>query len=166
MNGLNFFKPYLKQPMLSEDINKFMLEALNMADIAFLNNEVPVGAIIVQDGIVIGKGFNQVISHTSVSSHAEINAINDASQNIKNYRLNNCDVYVTLEPCHMCAKAIVDARINHLFFGAMEPKTGAVQSIDNFLDHNHLNHKVSYSGGHMKEPSAELLKKFFQSKRG
>lgn len=151
--------------MLSENINNFMLQALKMADIAFMNNEVPVGAIVVQDGIVIGKGFNQVISHSSVSSHAEINAINDASQNLKNYRLNNCDIYVTLEPCHMCAKAIVDARINHLYFGAMEPKTGAVQSIDHFLDSNHLNHKVSYSGGHIDESSAKLLKKFFQSRR-
>jgi len=70
-----------------------------------------------------------------------------------------------LEPCHMCAKAIVDARINHLYFGAMEPKTGAIQSVDNFLDSNHLNHKVSYSGGHIKESSAELLRKFFQSRR-
>ena len=151
--------------MLSEDINKFMLEALKMADIAFLNNEVPVGAIVVQDGIIIGKGFNQVISHSSVSSHAEINAINDASQNIKNYRLNNCDVYVTLEPCHMCAKAIVDARINSLYFGAHEPKTGAIESVDRFLDRDHLNHKVLFSGGHMQEQSSDLLRKFFQSKR-
>ena len=147
------------------DINNFMLEALKMADIAFKNNEVPVGAIVVQNGVVIGKGFNQVITHSSVSSHAEINAINDASQSLKNYRLNNCDIYVTLEPCHMCAKAIVDARMNHLYFGAMEPKTGAVLSIDNFLDSEHLNHKVSYSGGHIKDSSAALLKKFFQSKR-
>jgi tRNA(adenine34) deaminase len=152
--------------MYNSTIDSFMAEALNMAEQAFENDEVPVGAIIVKDGKIIGTGFNQVITNNSVASHAEINAINDASQAIQNYRLTNCDIYVTLEPCHMCAKAIVDARINHLFFGAMEPKTGAVQSIDNFLDHNHLNHKVSYSGGHMKEPSALLLKKFFKSRRG
>lgn len=152
--------------MANLSLHNFMLEALEMANTAFKNNEVPVGAIVVKDGKVIGKGSNQVINNYSVSSHAEINAINDASQTLKNYRLNNCDIYVTLEPCHMCAKAIIDARINHLYFGAMEPKTGAVQSIDNFFDHSHLNHKVSYSGGHMKEPSALLLKKFFQSRRG
>ena len=111
------------------------------------------------------SGFNQVIEKNSVSSHAEINAINQASQFINNYRLNGCDLYVTLEPCHMCAKAIVDARINSLYFGANEPKTGSIESIDQFLDRDDLNHKVLYSGGHMKEQSSKLLKKFFYSKR-
>ena len=151
--------------MLDPDINYFMSEALNMADLAFRNNEVPVGAIIVKEGKIIGKGFNQVIQHHSVSSHAEINAINDASQAIQNYRLNNCDIYVTLEPCHMCAKAIIDARINYLYFGAAEPKTGAIQSIDRFFVREDLNHKVKYSGGHLAELSAELLRRFFQNKR-
>jgi tRNA(adenine34) deaminase len=142
-----------------------MSEALKMADIAFQNNEVPVGAVVVKDGKIIGKGFNQVIKNKSVSSHAEINAINDASQTIQNYRLNNCDLYVTLEPCHMCAKAIVDARINYLYFAAMEPKTGSVQSIDQFLEREHLNHKVQVSAGHLQEISAKLLRKFFRAKR-
>jgi tRNA(adenine34) deaminase len=142
-----------------------MLEALEMANTAFKNNEVPVGAIVVKDGKVIGKGSNQVINNYSVSSHAEINAINDASQKIKNYRLNGCDIYVTLEPCHMCAKAIVDARLDCLYFGATEPKTGAVQSIDQFLDRDDLNHNVRFSGGHMAEESAELLRNFFQLRR-
>ena len=91
--------------------NKFMLEALDMANIAFQNNEVPVGAIIVKDEKVIGRGFNQVIATNSVVAHAEINAIKSASKELNNYRLTGCDIYVTLEPCHMCAKAIVDARI-------------------------------------------------------
>ena len=106
-----------------------------------------------------------MIEKNSVSSHAEINAINQASQFINNYRLNGCDLYVTLEPCHMCTKAIVDARINSLYFGANEPKTGSIESIDQFLDRDDLNHKVLYSGGHMKEQSSNLLKKFFYSKR-
>lgn len=147
------------------DINYFMLEALKMAEIAFKKNEVPVGAVITKDGKIIGKGFNQVIINNSVSSHAEINAINDASQKIKNYRLNGCDIYVTLEPCHMCAKAIVDARLKCLYFGALEPKTGAVQSIDQFLDRDDLNHQVKSSGRHMAKESAELLKIFFQLRR-
>jgi len=147
------------------DINYFMLEALKMAEIAFKKNEVPVGAVITKDGKIIGKGFNQVVTNNSVSSHAEINAINDASQKIKNYRLNGCDIYVTLEPCHMCAKAIVDARLECLYFGALEPKTGAVQSIDQFLDRDDLNHQVKFSGRHMAKESAELLKFFFQLRR-
>ena len=142
-----------------------MSEALNMAKLAFDNDEVPVGAIVVNNGKIIGRGFNQVIAKNSVSSHAEINAIHAASQFIKNYRLKGCDIFVTLEPCHMCAKAIVDARIDTLYFGANEPKTGSIESIDQFLDRNDLNHKVLYSGGHMKEQSSNLLKKFFQSKR-
>ena len=146
-------------------INYFMLEALKMAEIAFKKNEVPVGAVITKDGKIIGKGFNQVVTNNSVSSHAEINAINDASQKIKNYRLNGCDIYVTLEPCHMCAKAIVDARLECLYFGALEPKTGAVQSIDQFLDRDDLNHQVKFSGRHMAKESAELLKFFFQLRR-
>jgi tRNA(adenine34) deaminase len=142
-----------------------MAEAINLAKLAFNSDEVPVGAIVVNNGEIIGRGFNQVIEKNSVSSHAEINAINEASQFIKNYRLKGCDIFVTLEPCHMCAKAIVDARIDVLYFGANEPKTGSIESIDQFLDRKDLNHKVLYSGGHMKEQSSNLLKKFFQSKR-
>ena len=142
-----------------------MAEAINLAKLAFNSDEVPVGAIVVNNGEIIGRGFNQVIEKNSVSSHAEINAINEASQFIKNYRLKGCDIFVTLEPCHMCAKAIIDARIDTLYFGVNEPKTGSIESIDNFLDREDLNHKVLYSGGHMEEQSSNLLKKFFQSKR-
>jgi tRNA(adenine34) deaminase len=146
-------------------IDYFMSKAVSMAEVAFQNDEVPVGAVIVKDGKIIGKGFNQVIEKNSVSSHAEINAINDASQTILNYRLIDCDIYVTLEPCHMCAKAIVDARIKNLYFGALEPKTGAVVSIDNFLNHEYLNHKVSYDYGLLQAESSDLLRNFFQLKR-
>jgi tRNA(adenine34) deaminase len=142
-----------------------MTEAMNMAKLAFSNDEVPVGAIVVNNEKIIGRGFNQVIAKNSVTSHAEINAINEASQFIKNYRLKGCDIFVTLEPCHMCAKAIVDARIDTLYFGANEPKTGAIESIDQFLNRDDLNHQVLFSGGHMQEQSSNLLKKFFQSKR-
>lgn len=142
-----------------------MKSAIKMAETAYAQDEVPVGAIVVKDGEVIGTGFNKVIQNNSVSSHAEIIAINNASKKIKNYRLKNCEIYVTLEPCHMCAKAIVDARLDHLYFGAMEPKTGAIKSIDQFLDRTELNHKVGYSGGHMEIYSSNLLRKFFDSKR-
>ena len=143
----------------------FMILALTLAEKAYKKDEVPVGAIVVKDGEVIGKGFNQVIYKNSVVSHAEINAINHAGRILKNYRLNNCDIYVTLEPCHMCAKAIVDARINHVYFAAREPKTGAVESIDKFFERDHLNHLVTFSGGHLEAESSKLLKSFFKSKR-
>lgn len=151
--------------MLDLKIDYFMSEALHMADLAFQKNEVPVGAVVVKDDEIIGVGFNQVITNSSVSSHAEINAINDASQNIQNYRLKDCNIFVTLEPCHMCAKAIVDARISNLYFGAMEPKTGAVQSIDRFFDKTFLNHNVRYQGGYLEESCASLLKEFFRLRR-
>jgi|TARA_B110000003_G_scaffold214374_1_gene213528 tRNA(adenine34) deaminase len=139
--------------------------ALKEAQKAYDLDEVPVGAIIVQGSKVISASFNQVISHNAVTSHAEINAIILASRKLGNYRLIDCDIYVTLEPCHMCAKAIVDARVKNLFFGASEPKTGAIVSIDHFLDAPHLNHKINYSSGYLEEESANLLKQFFQDKR-
>ncbi len=142
-----------------------MSEAIIMAELAFHNDEVPVGAIVVYNDQIIGRGFNQVLAKNSVSSHAEINAINQASQFIQNYRLKGCDIYVTLEPCHMCAKAIVDARINYLYYGANEPKTGAIESIDQFLKRDYLNHKVKFSGGYLQDESSHLLKKFFNNKR-
>ena len=146
-------------------IDFFMADAMNNAKLAFYNDEVPVGAIVVNNGQIIGRGFNQVIEKNSVSSHAEINAINQASQFIRNYRLVGCDIFVTLEPCHMCAKAIVDARIDSLYFGAKEPKTGAIESIDQFLNRDDLNHKVIFSGGHMQDDASLLLRQFFYHKR-
>ena len=151
--------------MLDQKIDYFMSEALRMAKLGFQKNEVPVGAVVVKDNQIIGAGFNQVIANNSVASHAEINAINDASQNIQNYRLKDCSIFVTLEPCHMCAKAIVDARISNLYFGSIEPKTGAVQSVDTFLDKTHLNHNVKYRGGFLEDSCASLLKEFFKIRR-
>jgi len=142
-----------------------MKEAFKCAQEAFLINEVPVGAVIVRKRKIIGYGFNTVIKDHSAASHAEINAIKDASSSIENYRLLGCDIYSTLEPCHMCAKAIVDARISNLYFGALEPKTGSILSVDNFLEKSFLNHKVNYSYGYLENESRVLLKSFFQSKR-
>ena len=150
---------------MHKSIDVFMALALKEAQKAYALGEVPVGSVIVKNGNILGAGFNRVISQRSVVSHAEINAIISASAALNNYRLKECDIYVTLEPCHMCAKAIVDARFKNLFFGALEPKTGAVISIDKFLDSPHLNHKVSYSSGHLKKESALLLKSFFKARR-
>ena len=142
-----------------------MKHAISCAHEALLMNEVPVGAVVVRNGIIIGRGYNTVIQDSSISSHAEIKAINEASKFLKNYRLSGCDMYSTLEPCHMCAKAIVDARISNLYFGALEPKTGSVMSIDNFLEKPFLNHKVIFSYGHLERDSKNLLQSFFRSKR-
>lgn len=151
--------------MFTSDDSSFMGLAIQEAEKAFTNNEVPVGAIIVQQNKIIGKGRNRVIENQNVSSHAEIEAIIDASKNVKNYRLNKSTIYISLEPCHMCVKAIVDARIDKIVFAAPEPKTGSIISIDNLLDRISFNHKVSYRYGLMKEESSKLLKDFFRNRR-
>ena len=151
--------------MFTSDDSSFMGLAIQEAEKAYTNNEVPVGAIIVQQNKIIGKGRNRVIENQNVSSHAEIEAIIDASKNVKNYRLNKSTIYISLEPCHMCVKAIVDARIDEIVFAASEPKTGSIISIDNLLDRISFNHKVSYRYGLMKEESSKLLKDFFRNRR-
>ena len=104
-------------------------------------------------------------SQKDISSHAEINAIKQASKKTNNYRLNNCVMYSTLEPCHMCAKAIIDARIKRLIFATEEPKHGSIVSVDNFFDKSYLNHSTTYESGLLKEESALLLKSFFKERR-
>ena len=143
----------------------FMRLALDEAIKARNANEVPVGAVVIQDHNVIGAGSNSVINDNSVVSHAELIAINQASKNTDNYRLIGCDLYTTLEPCHMCAKAIVDARIRNVYFSALEPKTGSIVSVDNFFDKHFLNHKVHYFSGLMRDESSRLLKDFFLERR-
>ena len=151
--------------MFSDQDRSFMEMALDEAQLSFNNNEVPVGAIIVKDNEVIGSGRNRVIHTNNATSHAEINAIIDASKNTNNYRLNNAKMYVTLEPCHMCAKAIIDARIDEVIFAAPEPKTGSIISIDNIYERIKFNHKTSYKYGLLMNESSNLLKKFFKTKR-
>ena len=130
--------------MFSSMDKLFMERAIELARESFDEGEVPVGAVIVRNGDIIGEGKNKVIFDNDVTSHAEINAIRDASRSIKNYRLNECSMYVTLEPCHMCAKAAVDARMSSIIFAASEPKTGSLISIDNFFDKKELNHNPKY----------------------
>ena len=143
----------------------FMVAAFEQAKKAVLFNEVPVGCVIVLNDVIISFGSNKCISKKSPIRHAEIEAIEKACNALNNYRLPDTSIYVTLEPCHMCCKAIVNARIKNLYFGAKEPKTGAVVSVDNFLDKDFLNHKVNYSGGYMERESSELLKDFFATRR-
>ena len=143
----------------------FMERAFELAVESFDDEEVPVGAVIVKDGEIIGEGRNKVISKNDVTSHAEINALRNASKNTNNYRLNDCLMYVTLEPCHMCAKAALDARLSSIVFAAKEPKTGSIVSVDNFLDKKLFNHTVTYRYGLMEDRSSKLLKEFFKLRR-
>jgi tRNA(adenine34) deaminase len=142
-----------------------MIAAFEQARNAGLIDEVPVGCIIASNDRIISVGSNKCISKSSPIRHAEIEAIEAACTVLKNYRLPDASIYVTLEPCHMCCMAIVNARIENLYFGAKEPKTGAVVSVDNFLDKKFLNHKVNYSGGYMERESSKLLKDFFATRR-
>ena len=151
--------------MFSSQDKLFMERAIELAKESFDDGEVPVGAVIVQNETIIGEGKNKVIFENDVTSHAEINAIRAASKKIKNYRLNDCSMYVTLEPCHMCAKAAVDARMSSVIFAASEPKTGSLISIDNFFDKKELNHNPAYQYGLLKDESSKLLKDFFRLRR-
>ena len=142
-----------------------MQAAMNLARLGAEAQEVPVGAVVVKAGEVIGRGFNQPISTHDPTAHAEIVAMRDAAQKLGNYRLIDCDLYVTLEPCLMCVGAMVHARIKNVYFGAYESKTGAVSTnLDGFGLCCH-NHRVTVDGGFMAEESSALLKSFFQSRR-
>jgi len=149
----------------SETSDMWMNEALLEAQKSYEINEVPVGAIIVFNNEIIGRGHNQSISKKDATSHAEIEAIRNASKKIKNYRLTGADLYVTLEPCAMCYGAIVHSRISTVFFGASDQKSGVCVSCDNLSEKTYFNHRPKIVGNIMKEECSTLLKKFFISKR-
>jgi len=142
-----------------------MQEALDLAHEAFSKEEVPIGAVLISNDIVVGRGFNQTLSRSSVIAHAELIAIEDASKNIGNHRLVNTILFSTIEPCHMCAKAIIDARISHIIFGAREPKSGSIISVDNFLESTFHNHNVSFEEGILKDECKEIIQRFFRTRR-
>jgi len=143
----------------------FMREALALAAQGAALGEVPVGAVLVQDGQVIGRGFNCPITTHDPSAHAEMVAIREASKGVENYRLPGSTLYVTLEPCSMCAGLLVHARINRVVFGATEPKAGAVQSRGKFFDQIFLNHRVMVEGGVLAEECSAVLSEFFKQRR-
>jgi len=142
-----------------------MQEALRAAQRALESGEVPVGAIVVSEGKRIGRGFNRNIMDSDPTAHAEMVALREASAAIGNYRLADCDLYVTLEPCAMCAGAMVQARIRRLIYGADDPKAGAVHSILRVLNHAGLNHKIEVRRGVLRGRCAELLQEFFRTRR-
>jgi tRNA(adenine34) deaminase len=143
----------------------FMQEALAIARDAAARGEVPVGAVVVRDGAVIGRGGNSPIAHNDPTAHAEIAALREAGRALGNYRLPGCTLYVTLEPCAMCAGAIQHARIARLVFGATDPKTGACGSVVDLFAEARLNHHASVTGGVGAAESAALLGAFFAARR-
>ena len=158
----------MRQPKIidrSQD-ERFMREAMELARQGAERGEVPVGAVLVQDGEVIGRGFNCPISTSDPSAHAEMVAIRAAAQSVQNYRLPGSTLYVTLEPCSMCAGLIVHARIARVVFAASEPRAGVAISQGQFFDQGFLNHRVRVEGGLLAEESGALLKEFFKARRG
>lgn len=143
----------------------FMRAALELAGQAAESGEVPVGAVVVKDGEIVGRGYNRPISARDPTAHAEIAALRDAAGHVGNYRLGGCDLYVTLEPCLMCAGAIMHARIARLFFGAPDPKTGACGSVADVFAEPRLNHHTSVSGGLLAADAGALLQRFFAARR-
>lgn len=143
----------------------FMNMALDQAQNAYLVGEVPVGAVVVRDGQVVSTGFNQPISGHDPTMHAEIVALRQAAQTLENYRLPDCELYVTLEPCPMCVGAMLHSRIKRVVFGAHDRKTGAAGgTIDLFAD-KHLNHHTAVTGGVMAHECGQLLREFFEERR-
>jgi tRNA(adenine34) deaminase len=142
-----------------------MQAALTEAHLAGESGEVPIGAVITREGTIIARGQNRVLRDVDPTAHAEIVALRAAAQAIGNYRLNDFTLYVTLEPCAMCAGAMIHARIDRLVFAASDPKAGAAGSVLSVLNHPQLNHKMIVEQGILAEESAELLRSFFRERR-
>jgi tRNA(adenine34) deaminase len=145
--------------------NSYMKMAIELARKAAAADEVPVGCVIVKDGKVIGKGYNQKEEKNSSVYHAEIVALLQASKTTKDWRLENADIYVTLEPCLMCLGAIINHRIKNIYFGAYDPKGGAIESSVKLADIKGLNHYPNFKGGILSEDCGILLKTYFKTKR-
>ncbi|QWD61316.1 tRNA adenosine(34) deaminase TadA [Polynucleobacter sp. MWH-UH25E] len=145
--------------------HQFMQQAIEQAQLAALQGEVPVGAVLVRDGQVISKAFNQPITHHDPSAHAEMLALRAAAKTEENYRLPGSTLYVTLEPCTMCAGAMLHARIDRVVYGAPDPKTGAAGSVLDVFSSKQINHQTSVEGGVMGEECGQLLRSFFKERR-
>ena len=143
----------------------FMREAISLARSAECLGEVPVGAVVVYEGQIVGRGFNSPIGENDPTAHAEIAALRDAARNLENYRLPGCELFVTLEPCAMCAGAILHSRIARVVYGARDPKTGVHGSVVDLFAVDRLNHHTEIVGGILAEECGRLLSDFFASRR-
>lgn len=150
----------------SAEHQRWMREAIEQAHAAGDRGEVPVGAVLIETGKIIGSGYNQPIGSHDPTAHAEIVALRAGSQAKQNYRLPATTLYVTIEPCTMCVGALIHARVELLVFGAREPRAGAIVSQANLLNEQHYNHKLSYVEGVLAEECGGLVKAFFKAKRG
>jgi tRNA(adenine34) deaminase len=148
---------------MSDEI--FMTRALELAHEAQRAGEVPVGAVIVKDGAIVGEGWNRPIGTSDPTAHAEIIALRDAARRLGTYRLLDTTLYVTLEPCPMCAGAMVHARVKRLVYAATDPRAGAAGTIFNIVQHPSLNHRIEYEAGLMGEACGAMLRAFFQGRR-
>ena len=152
--------------MMQADLDRqFMQQAIEQARLAALAGEVPVGAVLVRDGQVISTGFNKPITNHDPSAHAEMLALRQAAEAEQNYRLPGTTLYVTLEPCTMCAGAMLHARVDRVVYGAPDPKTGAAGSVVDVFASKQINHQTSVNGGIMAEECGQLLKTFFKERR-
>jgi len=143
----------------------FMKEALKEARKAYKKGEIPIGAVIVRENRIIARGHNEKEFKIDATFHAEISAIRKASKKLGSWRLNDCDMYVTLEPCAMCAGALIQARVGRLYIGATDPKAGAVGSVINVLSVEKFNHKVDVTYGILEQECSNILKEFFRELR-
>jgi len=143
----------------------WMEEALRCAQRALEAGEVPVGAVVVCGGRIVGRGWNRNLTDHDPTAHAEVIALREAGATVGNHRLGDCDLFVTIEPCAMCAGAMVHARIRRLVYGADDPKAGAVRSVMQVLNHPQLNHRVEVQSGVLAGRSAEILQEFFRNRR-
>ena len=145
--------------------SQFMREAIVEAEAAASAGEVTIGAVVVQNGEIVGRGQNRVLRDLDPTAHAEIVAMRAASRALKNYRLTGCELYVTLEPCSMCAGAMIHARLARLIYAASDPKAGAVESVLEVLNHPRLNHQMAVDAGMLSEEAGALLREFFKQRR-
>ena len=144
---------------------KYMREAIKQAQKAYIIGEVPIGCVIVCGDVIIGRGYNRRITDKNTLSHAELNAIKKASKKLNDWRLDNCEMFITLEPCQMCAGAIVQSRIKKVYIGSMNPKAGCAGSILNLLQVPQFNHQVEIETGILAEQCSQMLKQFFKELR-
>ena len=151
--------------MQAELDHQFMQQALDQAKLAAMAGEVPVGAVLVRDGKIISRGFNQPIGNSDPSAHAEMIALRSAAQLESNYRLPGTTLYVTLEPCIMCAGAMLHARVERVVFGATDSKTGAAGSVINVFSEKQINHQTQVEGGIMDDECGQILRDFFKGRR-
>lgn len=150
---------------IKDNDEKWMRQALLLAQNAQTQNEVPVGAVIVHENCVIAEGWNQPIAQHDPTAHAEIVALRQAAKALKNYRLTDATLYVTLEPCAMCIGAMIHARVKRLVFGALDPRAGALASVFKIADEARLNHRIAWEGGVLAQPCSDILKAFFKARR-